>query len=97
MFETFFNSIYLSLWSGEKKYPGRKNVLVSKSCQIYGDAVYDLRWKLKFVHKNGETSHSVNISERASKWNLKHIIRHVEKHVLPKEVDALVSKNTHPN
>ena len=93
MFDSFFNNIYLSLWSGEKKVGSKKQVLLSKSCETYGDAVYDLRWTLKYIHKNGQTSHSVTVSERAGKWNLKKTIRRVEKHVLPKEIEALIQKH----
>ena len=95
MFESLYNTIYLKLWSGDKKMGPQKNVFVSKSCEIFGDTVYDLKWSLKYIHKNGKTSHSVTISERASRWNLRNTIRMIEKHVLPKEVDALISKNTH--
>ncbi|MCR5851496.1 MAG: hypothetical protein K6G92_12450 [Bacteroidaceae bacterium] len=93
MFDSFFNNIYLSLWSGEKKVGSKKQVLLSKSCETYGDAVYDLRWTLKYIHKIGQTSHSVTVSERAGKWNLKKTIRRVEKHVLPKEIEALIQKH----
>lgn len=95
MFDSFFNSIRISLWSGEKKVGPQKNVLLSKSCETYGDAVYDLKWTLKYIHANGKTSHSVTITERASKWNLKRVIHHIEKHKLPKEIEALIRRNTH--
>ena len=95
MLESFYNSIYLKLWSGDKKIGPKKNVLVSKSCEIFGDTVYDIRWTLKYIHKNGKTSHSVTISERSNKWNLIKTIQRVEKQVLPKEADALISNNTH--
>ena len=95
MFEAFCNTIYLKIWSGDKKAGPKKNVLVSKSCEIFGDTVYDLRWTLKYIHRNGKTSHSATISERASKWNLRRTIRRIEKHVLPKEVDELIRQNTH--
>ena len=73
----------------------KKNVLVSKSCEIFGDTVYDLRWTLKFIHKNGKTSHSVTISERSNRWSLRKTIHRIEKEELPKQIDALISKNTH--
>ena len=95
MFDSFFNSIRISLWSGEKKVGPQKNVLLSKSCETYGDAVYDLKWTLKYIHANGKTSHSVTITERASKWNLKRVIHHIEKHKLPNEIEALIRRNTH--
>ncbi len=95
MFDSLINSIYLSFWQGEKKVGPKKRVLLSKSCETYGDTVFDLRWTLKYIHDNGKTSHSVTITERASKWNLRHVIRRVEKHRLPKEIDALVNRNTH--
>ena len=94
MFDSFFNNLYLSLWSGEKKTGPKKQVLVSKSCETYGDAVYDLRWTLKYIHKNGTPSHSVTISERASKWNLRHTIHKIEKHVLPKKIEELIQAHT---
>ena len=34
----------------------QKNVFVSKNCEIFGDTVYDLKWSLKYIHKNGKTS-----------------------------------------
>ena len=95
MFDSFFNSLFLKLWSGDKKVGPRKRVLMSRSCEAYGDTVYDLRWTLKYIHANGKTSHSVTITDRASKWNLRRRIHIVEKYKLPKEIEALIHKNTH--
>lgn len=95
MLDSFFNNLYLKLWARDKKVGPKKQVLLSKSCETYGDTVYDLRWKLKYIHRNGKTSHAVTISERASKWNLRNTIRRIEKQVLPKKVEALIEENTH--
>lgn len=95
MFDSFFNSIKLWLWSGDKKVGPKKQVLMSRSCETYGNTVYDLRWTLKYIHANGKTSHSVTIAERASKWNLRRRIHIVEKYKLPKEIEALIHENTH--
>ena len=95
MFKSFLNNLYIKIWSGQKKVGPHKNVLLKRSCESFGDTVYDLRWSLKYIHKNGETSHTVTLTERASKWNLKRVIHHIEKHKLPKEIDALIRRNTH--
>ena len=97
MLDSFFNSIFLRLWSGDKKVGPKKQVLLSKSCETYGDAVYDLRWTLKYIHPDGKTSHSVTITERANKWNMRKIIHRIEKYKIPKEIDALISKHTLTN
>ncbi len=70
MFKSFLNNLYIKIWSGQKKVGPHKNVLLKRSCESFGDTVYDLRWSLKYIHKNGETSHTVTLTERASKWNL---------------------------
>ena len=95
MFDTFLNTIFLKIWSGDKKVGPHKKVLMSRSCEIYQDTVYDLKWTLKYVHRNGKASHSVTISERASKWNLRRTIRKVEKHELPKKIDELIREHSH--
>ena len=96
MLDSFFNGLYLSFWCGENKKVGPgKRVLLSKSCETYGDAVYDLRWSLKYIHDNGRTSHSVTISERASKWNLRDTIRRIEKHELPKKIEEIIREHNH--
>ena len=95
MFDTLINNIYLKMWSGEKKVGPHKKVHMSKSCEIFQDTVYDLKWTLKYVHRNGKASHSVTIMERASKWNLRRIIHKVEKHELPKKIDELIREHSH--
>ena len=94
MLDSFFNSLYLKWWSGDKKVGPQRNVRLSKSCEIFGDTVYDLRWTLKYIHANGKTSHSVTITERASRWNLKKVIRLVERRKLPAAIEALIQKHT---
>jgi len=95
MFNSFLNSLYLRLWAGTKKVGPRRRVLLSKSYETYGDMVYDLTWKVRYIHSKNLASHAVYITERASKWNLRRTIRRVEKHKLPKVIEELVSKHTH--
>ena len=94
MFDSFLNEIYLKFWSGKKKVGPKKEVLLSKSFVVYGEAVYDLTWSLKYIHSNGKTSHSVTISERANKWNLRGIIGRIEKTKLPKAIDSIIKNHT---
>ncbi|MBR6142180.1 MAG: hypothetical protein IKQ37_10545 [Bacteroidaceae bacterium] len=94
MLDSFFNSLFLKFWSGNKKVGPQRSVLLSKSYETYGSAVYDLKWTLKYIHANGKTSHSVTITERASKWNLKKVIHIIERRRLPREIEALIQTNT---
>ena len=93
MLDTFFNQLYLTFWTGDKKVGPHKKVLISRKCESFGDMVYDIRWTLKYIHKNGKTSHSVTISERANKWDLRKIIRRVEKNTLPQKIKELIEQN----
>ena len=97
MFKSFFDHIYLFFWSGEKKTGPHKEVLLSKKCEIFGGVVYDLRWSLKYIHKNGETSHKVTITERANKWDFKTILRRTEKEVLPRKIKELIDAHKDAN
>lgn len=93
MFDNFFNHIFLSFWCGEKKVGPNKVILLKRGCETYGDVVYDLRWTLKYIHSNGQTSHSVNISERANKWDVRRTIKRIEAHELPKRIKQLIEDN----
>ena len=96
MFESLYNTIYLKLWSGDKKMGPQKNVFVSKSCEIFGDTVYDLKWSLKYIHKNGKTSTPITISERANKWDLRKLIRQIEKDIIPQKIKELIKEHERP-
>jgi len=95
MFDSLLNNIIIKLWAGQKKVGPNKNVLLTKSCESFANTIYDLKWSLKYIHQNGKVSHSVTITERASKWNLRKVIHKVERTKLPKEIDALVRKHSH--
>ncbi|MBO7067875.1 MAG: hypothetical protein J6W52_04230 [Bacteroidaceae bacterium] len=90
MFDTFINQVYLTFWSGEKKVGPHGEVLLSKKCESFGDMVYDLRWSLKYIHKDGKTSRTLTISERANKWDVKKNIKRVEKNILPRKIKELL-------
>ena len=94
MFESFLNDIYLKFWSGKKKVGPNKRILLSKSFVVFGNTVYDLTWSMKYIHDNGKTSHSVTITERANKWNMKRVIKRVEKTKLPNTIDSIIRKHT---
>ena len=97
MFNSFLNHIYLTFWTGDKKVGPHKKVLISRKCETFGDMVYDLRWTLKYIHKNGKTSHSVTISERANKWDLRKIIQRTEKEMLPRKIKELIEEHEKGN
>ena len=94
MFESFINDIFLKFWSGKKKVGPDKRILLSKSFVVYGETVYDLTWSMKYIHDNGKTSHSVTITERANKWNMRRVINRVEKKKLPSAIDAIIKNHT---
>ena len=94
MFESFLNDIYLKFWSGKKKVGPNKRILLSKSFVVFGNTVYDLTWSMKYIHDNGKTSHSVTITERANKWNMKRVIKRVEKTKLPNAIDSIIRNHT---
>ena len=97
MFSSFINHLYLIFWTGDKKVGPHKEVYLSKKCETFGSMVYDVRWTLKYIHKNGKTSHSVTIYERANKWDVRKIIRRVEKNVLPRKIKELIEAHEHRN
>ena len=90
MLDSFVNHLYLIFWTGDKKVGPHKEVHLSKKCETYGDMVYDIRWTLKYIHKNGKTSTPITISERANKWDLRKLIRRVEKDTLPGKIKELI-------
>ena len=92
MFDALINHIFLSFWTGEKKVGPNKEVQLRKTCEIYGDAVYDITWTLRYIYKNGTTSHSVNISDRANKWDLRKTIKKIEEKVLPDKIKEVIEE-----
>ena len=94
MFESFLNGIFLKFWSGKEKVGPNKRILLSKSFEVFGSTVYDLTWSMKYIHDKGKTSHSVTITERANKWNMRRVIRRVEKSKLPRAIDSIIKNHT---
>lgn len=97
MFDSYINHLYLTFWTGEKKTGPHKQIYLTRECETYGDMVYDIKWKLKYIHKNGQTSHTVTIAERANKWDLRKIIRRVEKTILPRKIKEIIAQHEGPN
>ena len=97
MFDAYINNLYLSFWTGDKKVGPQKNIILSRRCETFGDMVYDLRWTIKYLQENGKTSPSVSITERANKWDLRKVIRRVEKTALKQRIKELVAENESPN
>ena len=97
MFDAYINNLYLSFWTGDKKIGPQKNIILSRRCETFGDMVYDLRWTIKYLQENGKTSPSVSITERANKWDLRKVIRRVEKNVLPRKIKELIEAHEHRN
>jgi hypothetical protein len=92
MFDAYINNLYLTFWTGDKKVGPQKKVILSRKCESFGDMVYDLRWTIKYIHENGKTSHSVTITERANKWDLRKVIRRVEKKALRQKIKDLIKE-----
>ncbi|MCR5534532.1 MAG: hypothetical protein K6F47_05100 [Bacteroidaceae bacterium] len=97
MFDAYINNLYLSFWTGDKKIGPQKNIILSRRCETFGDMVYDLRWTIKYLQENGKTSPSVSITERANKWDLRKVIRRVEKTALKQRIKELVAENESSN
>lgn len=97
MFDAYINSLYLSFWTGDKKVGPQKNIILSRRCETFGDMVYDLRWTIKYLQENGKTSPSVSITERANKWDLRKVIRRIEKTALKQRIKELVAENESSN
>lgn len=93
MLDSYVNHLYLTFWTGEKKVGPHKEIYLSRKCETFGDMVYDLRWSLKYIYKDGKVSHPLNISERANKWDLRKIIRKIEKDVLPQKIKELIEEH----
>jgi len=90
MLDSYVNHLYLTFWTGDKKVGPHKEVYLSKKCETYGDMVYDIRWTLKYIYKDGKTSQPITISERANKWDLRKIIHKIEKDELPRKIKELI-------
>ena len=97
MFDAYINNLYLSFWTGDKKIGPQKNIILSRRCETFGDMVYDLRWTIEYLQENGKTSPSVSITERANKWDLRKVIRRVEKTALKQRIKELVAENESSN
>ena len=97
MFDAYINHLYLILWTGEKKVGPHNKILLSRNCETFGDMVYDLRWTIKCTQGNNKTSPSVTITERANKWDLRKVIRRVEKTALKQRIKELVAENESSN
>lgn len=97
MFDAYINNLYLSFWTGDKKVGPQKNIILSRRCETFGDMVYDLRWTIKCTQGNNKTSPSVTITERANKWDLRKVIRRVEKTALKQRIKELVAENESSN
>ena len=97
MFDAYINNLYLSFWTVDKKVGPQKNIILSRRCETFGDMVYDLRWTIKYLQENGKTSPSVSITERANKWDLRKVIRRVEKTALKQRIKELVAENESSN
>lgn len=97
MFDSYLNHLFLTFWTGVKKVGPHKEINLSRECETYGDAVFDIKWKLNYIYENGKTSHTVTIAERANKWDLKKIIRRVEKEVLPQKINSLIRQHEGAN
>jgi len=80
------------MWTGKKEIGPHKEVLLTKECERFGYVVYDLKWKLRYIHKKGSTSHTITITERANKWDLRRVIRRIEKNVLPLKIKELIEE-----
>ena len=78
---------------GSKKVGQGQQILLSRSYESYGKTVYDLRWTLKPIHSKEKDSHTVTITERANKWNMRQVIRRIEKHELVNEIEKLTRHN----
>ena len=96
MLDSFVNHLYLIFWTGDKKVGPHKEVHLSKKCETYGDMVYDIRWTLKYIHKNGKTSTPITISERANKWDLRKLVRQIEKDIIPQKIKELIKEHERP-
>ena len=97
MFDAYINNLYLSFWTGDKKVGPQKNIILSRRCETFGDMVYDLRWTIKYLQENGKTSPSVSITERANKWDLRKVIRRIEKTALKQRIKELIAENESSN
>lgn len=97
MFNTQANHIYLTFWTGKKKAGPNKEVYISRNCETFGDMVYDLKWTLAYIYKNGKSSQQISISERANQWDLRKVIRRVEKNTLQQKIEELIAENTSPS
>lgn len=91
MFEGIKNGIRLFFWQRRKKRMYGGKIVVARSCEVYNDTVYDVRWQIKRIDRNGKKVASRTLQERANKWNLKHIIRRVENRVMPKVAEEMLS------
>ena len=90
MLDSLFNHIFLKCWAGKKKAGPNKEILITRKFDTFGDMVYDITWSLKYIHDNGQVSHSINISERANKWDLRRTIKKIEKNMIPDKITELI-------
>lgn len=94
MFEGIKNNITLFFWGKRKRSMCRGKVIVTRSCEVYNDTVYDLRWQIKRIDHNGKKVASRTLQERANKWNLKNIIRSVEDSALSKVAEEMLAEHS---
>ena len=95
MFDSLINKLYLDFWSGKRKVGPHKKILLSRSYQVFGgDMVYDLAWSIRYIYSDHTISHPVVIEQRTDKRRLRKVIRRIERRVIPKEIEKLISKET---
>ena len=95
MFDSLINKLYLEFWSGKRKVGPHKKILLSRRYQaLGGDMVYDLSWSLRYIYSDHTISHPVVIEQRTDKRRLRKVIRRIERRVIPKEIEKLISKET---
>ena len=95
MFDSLINKLYLEFWSGKRKVGPHKKILLSRSYEVFGgDMVYDLAWSIRYIYSDHTISHPIVIEQRTDKRRLRKVIRRIERKVIPKEIEKLMSKET---
>ena len=92
LIKTIRNKITLHCWSGVKIVGKHKRIRLSRTYESYHKSVVDLTWSMREVLPDGKQSKPSVISERVSNVNLRRVISHYERQVVPHALERFAQK-----
>lgn len=86
------NKITLHCWTGVKVVGKNKRIRLSRTYESYHKSVVDLTWSMREILPDGKQSKPSVLQERVSDKNLRHVISHYERKVVPQALQRFAQK-----